>query len=110
MPDIERFYTQTCEIKRLAPTLANPDISEYGVVATFACHVQQLDAEQTAQAGGVFGKTWRMWCAPDADIKTSDNVEIDGVQYRVQGIDKQSTVSFAQNKHLSVTLIADLSD
>jgi len=105
---IEDYFDKTATVKRLTGNFGgDPDKYDYQTVATVSCALQQVSAEFAALVGGVFGRTWRMFCARGSDIKHTDRVTIDGIDYTIKGIDDQATGVFTP--HLSVVLVEDAS-
>jgi hypothetical protein len=107
---IERFFNKSAAIKRLTVDILDSDKSSYQTSSTISCHIQQLSLEETVVVEGVFGKTFRMYCAEDADIQQTDRVTIDGKDFTIKGIKtfevEQST---SPVRHKQVVIVDNLS-
>jgi len=102
------YYKLTAVVKRLTAGFGgDPDKSDYQtVVAALKCDIQQLDAEQSAFVGGVFGRTYNLFCDLATDIKMSDRVEEGGRNFTVKGVQNfdEGTIG-----HMEVIIEEDLS-
>src|SRR3989304_6229428 len=81
------LLNKSVTVKRLTGGFGgDPDKSDYQTVATLSGNLQQATAEEAALADGDFGKVWNLFIDRGANIKESDRVTIDNVDYTVKGI------------------------
>lgn len=80
---LETFYTKTATIKRQTYV---GDKSTFASVGTIKGHLRPLNETQASANGFQFGQIFAFQTAPDADIRESDTVEIDGVEYTCNGV------------------------
>lgn len=105
---LQDFYKTTAVVKRLTAGFGgDQDKSDYQtIIAALACDIQQLDAEQAAFAGGVFGRTYALYCDRGVDIKMSDLITALGKEFRIKGI---RDLDEGTIQHLEVIIEEDLS-
>jgi len=77
-------------IKRLEAEVANPNIKSWAEVGTIDVMFLPLSDErsQIARAEGIIGKAYTIFTGLSADIKETDRVVIDTLEYDVKGIKK----------------------
>lgn len=97
---LQSFLTKIAQVTRLAE-ISGTKRESYQVAATFPCMIQPLAIEEVNVVGGVFGKTFKLFCLLDADVKDTDKVTIEGSDYLVKGI---SIYDFGVNNHKEVIL------
>lgn len=83
--------TKTVVVSRLTPVSDD----KLALVTTTAClaHIQPIAADKVQSFGGVYGKSYRMWFDPAADVQEGDTLrDPDGNVYEVRkgGATKQS--------------------
>lgn len=79
------FLTQTASVQRLTK-ITGTKKENYQSVGSILCMIQPLGAEETRIVEGVFGKTFRMFCHLNADIKDTDKITVDNQDYLIKGI------------------------
>ena len=77
------WLTNTIVISRM--TAVSGDKTAFSTVTSTNAQLQPLDAERTAIAGGVFGKTYRIWVDSSITINEGDKItDEDGNTYKVR--------------------------
>lgn len=81
---------KTATIKRLEAEIANPNIKSWNEVGSISVMFLPLNAEmgQIAQAEGIVGKAYSIYAEVDADIRETDRLVIDTIEYDVKGVKK----------------------
>jgi len=59
----------------------------FDLVEAFKCELQPLDDANTQDVEGAIGREWLAF-ADYADVRENDRAEIDGVTYRVVGVER----------------------
>jgi hypothetical protein len=100
---IQNMYRQTASTEREQYVGSSTIKKEYvSHLASFPCHVQPQDPSNASGLPGSFGKYWVLFCGV-CDIGESDKITVEGVAYRVAGIER---FDFGINAHLEVTIRA----
>ena len=101
---INKFFTNSYTVTRMV--WANESSSEISQ-GTILGHLQQLTDDETQHLGLAFTKSFRLWCAVDADIQEGDTLD-DGLDtYSVKAINTRNYASGSTNQHLEVILEQD---
>ena len=96
MSSIQRFYTKTFEVSRLAYVLNK---STYSVNGTFLGHIQQSQGELQEQIVDFYARLYLIWCPIGTDVQESDRIKEDGVEYKVKAIRVNGV---GNNQHLEI--------
>lgn len=97
---IEKHYNLTAEIQRMADE--SGETEGYSVhLSDIPCHVQPLEAANSQDISGSFGKDWLMFC-PVSDILDGDRVIIGENEYRVVGVESYEFQS--RPRHMELTI------
>ena len=106
MSPLAHLLSQTAT--RLRPTVntdaAGAQVEAGTTAAAYACRLERRSTSTGDVAGGtVETGSWVLYLAPDADVKASDRVEVDGVEYEVIG-DPHPVQSPRGTHHVEVDL------
>lgn len=97
---IEAMFDKTAAVKRLSD-LGNGTQGYTTHITSMDCHVQPLDDAYNEDIRGNFGKDWMMFCTVQ-DILEADVVVVDGINYRVVGV--ESFAFMGSDRHMEVRI------
>ena len=98
MSTIERFYTTTFTVYRLAYVANKGSYSSNG---TFLGHIQQAQAELQEQLVDMFSRMFIVWCAVGTDIQEGDRINDGTNDYKVKAVRLNNV---GANTHLEVVV------
>ena len=103
---IERFYTTTFTVTRMAWTGESSAETSAG---TFSGHIQQARPEFAEQIAEAWGKTFGVWCAKGTDVDPGDTLTITTGDYAgTYNVKNVQTNAVGANQHLELTVIKDI--
>ncbi len=91
------FFDKTFTVKRL--TQSGDKSSYQSVSVDGACMLRQAGAHLTQINGLQYGELWEMYAAAGVDVRTTDRVTVDGVDYTVKGV-RSDTLGGADYTHI----------
>ena len=91
-------------IKQLKAEIGNPNIESWVEKGTEKIMFLPLSSEknQIAKAEGIIGKAYNVFAEVKADIKETDRLVIDGLEYDVRGIKKYEGSQLVDHKKILV--------
>ena|SRR3990170_2706763 len=101
---MNRMFDKTVDTQRLSDVSGSLKEEWQNNLTDLPCAIQPLGDEDSNFGDGAFYRSFRMWCAVDADIQTGDRVIDGSTIYSVKGV---GTHNFGVNgvQHKSVSLM-----
>lgn len=103
---IENFYTTSIAVTRME--WSNESSAEASA-GSISGHIQQARPEFVEQIGEVWGQTFLVWCAVDADVESGDTLTISTGPYTgTYSVKNKQINAVGNNQHLELTVIKDI--
>jgi hypothetical protein len=101
---IDRLYDKTFTVRRLTTDPDDEDgiMQSYEAGSSYPCHIQQNTDSETQDIPGSVGLEYILFTQPDANLEKGDHISIDGIVYRVMGVDHLDFL--AVNKHIEARI------
>ncbi len=85
--NFSNFLDKECSIYRaLDPNINGQVLYSATPSEETKCHIQQASDEEAAYSEGVFGKVFKIYFPAGTNIKESDKITIDSVEYFTSGV------------------------
>lgn len=82
---LTHLLTSTIIVSRMQAVSGTSNRLALSTVTAEIAHIQPLGAEKAQLTNGVYGKAYRIWTDPDADIEQGDSLrDENGQTYRVK--------------------------
>ena len=102
---ISSFYNKTVSTQRLANVSGSKRESWGTNLASLACHIQPVEGSPADSFLGGFYNTFKMYCAPDADVQIGDRVIDGSTTYVVKGLKTYDFGGSSSEKHKLIALV-----